>query len=117
MRVSRFLLLSTIQPDHIKNINVPVCRNCIHHIPNKYYNYTSTFSKCAKFGEKDIISGHINNHYTEHCRDNENMCGVEGKYFEQDPEVEKKHLILMFAKQSKIIIFIYIFQFHFILVL
>ena len=90
MRVSRFLLLSTIQPDHIKNINVPVCRNCIHHIPNKYYNYTSTFSKCAKFGEKDIISGHINNHYTEHCRDNENMCGVEGKYFEQDPEVEKK---------------------------
>ena len=90
MKVSRVLLLSALPPNHIKNINVPVCRNCIHHIPNKSYDYITPFSKCSKFGEKDIISGDIINNRVERCRTNENMCGEEGKYFEEDLDVEKK---------------------------
>jgi hypothetical protein len=49
-------------------------------------------SKCKKFGEKDIITDEITYDYADSCRKYENKCGNEGKYFEQDPDVDMKIL-------------------------
>ena len=38
----------------------------------------------AKFGEKDIITNKIHYDYAISCRENENKCGENGIFFEQD---------------------------------
>ena len=70
----------------IKNVNVKSCINCIYY-KSIYDDYT--FSKCKKFGEKNIISNEINYYYAESCRNDELKCGKEGKYFEEDKFLKK----------------------------
>jgi hypothetical protein len=68
--------------------NLPECRNCIYFIPiqnNSSRNIDETqkyiFSKCNKFGEKNLINGAIDYSYASICRKYETKCGKEGKYF------------------------------------
>ena len=78
----------------IKNINYPSCRNCIHYKPNSYYSdFTSILSKCEKFGEKNIITDEIKYNFADSCRDNESKCGKEGKYFEEEKNINMKILL------------------------
>ena len=89
----RFILLSFVVSSKIliKNTNLPACRNCIHLIPRSFSNdYASSFSKCSKFGEKDIITDKIDYDYAEQCRRDEMKCGEEGNFFEKDHLVEYK---------------------------
>ena len=75
----------------IKNINIPSCRNCVHYKPSYYTtDFTASFNKCDKFGDKNIITNKISYDYADTCRDNENKCGNGGKYFEQEKNVELK---------------------------
>jgi len=77
----------------IKNLHVKSCRNCIFYEPNNYNtDFTSGLSKCKKFGEKDIITGKITYDYADWCRKYDSKCGIEGKYFELDPDVDTKIL-------------------------
>lgn len=57
----------------IKNENLPVCLHCIHFSPE--------YSKCTKFGEKNIITNEIRYNSAEYCREDENKCGEKGTYF------------------------------------
>ena len=70
----------------IKNIDVNPCRNCI------YYNSKSNIelSKCKKFGEKNILTGDIEYNSASYCRKDEQKCGEQGKYFEQQPNLKFK---------------------------
>jgi len=78
----------------IKNINVPSCRNCVHFKPPYYGDFTSSLSKCNKFGTKDIITNKISyNDFADMARSNEDKCGKEGKYFKLEKNVEFKILI------------------------
>jgi hypothetical protein len=73
----------------IKNINIHPCRNCIFFKP--YDNdFTSSLSRCEKFGDKNIVSGEITYEYADVCRKNEDKCGTDGKYFEEDKQIEEK---------------------------
>ena len=93
---SAYLLLFSMVPSNkiIKNINYPSCRNCIHYKPNSYYSdFTSILSKCEKFGEKNIITDEIRYNYADSCRDNESKCGKEGKYFEEEKNINMKILL------------------------
>ena len=74
----------------IKNINIPSCRNCI------YYK-SSAYSKCEKFGEKDI-TGKIEYDYVDLCRDDELKCGKSGKYFEKEEFINTKLLKYLIIK-------------------
>jgi len=75
----------------IRNINIPSCKKCIHYIPAPYnFDFTSNYNKCAKFGEKDIITDKINNDFAELCRPDETKCGKEGKYFEEEENLDMK---------------------------
>ena len=61
----------------IKNGEYPACKNCIHFVENEVVS----FSRCAFFGEKNLITGEIIYKYADLTRNNE--CGVSGKYFEK----------------------------------
>jgi hypothetical protein len=89
-----YLLFGLINCDRIiKNINIPSCRNCIHYKPNPIFNdFTSSFSKCDKFGEKNIITDKITYNYVDSCRDNESLCGKNGNYFEEEKNINIKIL-------------------------
>ena len=92
----------------IKNINYPSCRNCIHYKPNSYYSdFTSILSKCEKFGEKNIITDEIKYNFADSCRDNESKCGKEGKYFEEEKNINMKILKHTILKPFNLIIIMY----------
>jgi hypothetical protein len=74
----------------IKNINIPACRNCIHYIPSSYNKFEDSMNRCGKFGEKNIITNEIKYDYVDLCRQSESQCGKEGKYFEEEPNIELK---------------------------
>jgi len=74
----------------IKNSNLPSCRNCIHFKPEYYNELDSTLNKCTKFGEKDIITNEIKYDFVDYTRKDKDKCGLEGKYFEQEPNIELK---------------------------
>ena len=63
--------------NNIKNINNPSCKNCIYFQPSVDYE----FGKCKLFGNKNIISDKITNNYARDCRNDENKCGIKGKFF------------------------------------
>ena len=89
----------------IENINVPSCRNCIYYKPSVFGDeFSSTFSRCEKFGEKNIITNEIRYDYAESCRNNELKCGKEGKYFEEETSINRKIIKNFIIKNSKYII-------------
>ena len=91
MKISRILLMCSTPT--IKNAHLPSCKNCIHFAPDKYYyEYATSISKCNKFGDKHIVTDKITNRYADSCRADENLCGKEGKYFEEDPYIQWKVL-------------------------
>jgi len=89
----------------IRNVNIPACRNCIHFQPYKYGSFSSGTSKCANFGNKDIISGEVTIDYADLCRKDESKCGIEGKYFEKEPNLEFKMWKHSFYKDLSMNIF------------
>jgi hypothetical protein len=78
----------------IKNGKFPACKNCIHYRPSIFSNdYTSTLSKCVNFGNKDILTDKISYDFADSCRNDEDRCGLEGKYFEKDTYIYTKMMI------------------------
>ena len=77
-----YLLFAIVNSEQIiKNINIPSCRNCIHYKPSYYTSdFTASFNKCDKFGDKNIITNKISYDYADMCRSNEDKCGNKGKY-------------------------------------
>jgi hypothetical protein len=84
----------------IKNIDIPSCRNCIHYKPSFYSDYASISSTCEYFGTKDIRTNIITYDYADQSRSNEEKCGLEGKYFTQDPNVEFKIFLHSIGKNA-----------------
>jgi hypothetical protein len=78
----------------IQNINIPSCKNCIHFKSSFYNNdFSSSLNKCGKFGEKNIITDEIKYFYADSCRIDENKCGENGFYFEEDKNINRKILL------------------------
>jgi hypothetical protein len=89
-----FLLCGANNIQHhsiIFNNQIPSCKNCIYYNPdwlNK--EFTNPYNKCAKFGEKDIVTGIITYEFAEQCRKDESKCGLVGKYFVEDQHIQSK---------------------------
>jgi len=106
-----FILLCAIDAKIIKNIDIPICRNCVYYKPEYYTDFSSEVSKCVFFGTKNIQTGVINTDFASLCRENEDKCGVEGKYFEEDTNVELKiwlHNIIRTLPFNMSLLFIFI---------
>jgi len=95
MQIIKVLFISLLYIKNIKceniivNKNIPACRNCIYHKPNRN-DFTSTLSLCEKFGEKSIITDNIEYEFVNRCRNDESKCGKNGKYFEEEPNIQLK---------------------------
>ena len=76
----------------IKNINVPSCRNCIYY-KQELNDFHSELGRCTYFGEKNIQTDVIKYDFADLCRSSENKCGLEGKYYEQDPNADFKFFL------------------------
>lgn len=86
---SLFLLHMTNSEKIIKNINLPACRNCIYFKPNSFSDFTY-YGKCEKFGTKNMVTDEISYNYADSNRHDENICGKEGKYFEEEKNINLK---------------------------
>lgn len=81
----------------IKYNDNKVCINCTNYMDRKQISqiYRNDIvspgygSVCKKFGIKDLITGEIEYEKTYHCRFDDDMCGREGKYFEQKNNTNK----------------------------
>lgn len=74
----------------IRNMKNPACRNCIHYSPDTFNDFSSPLNKCENFGVKDIISDKITYDYADLCRKDDSKCGKEGKYFEEEKNINMK---------------------------
>jgi len=78
----------------IKNIDIPSCKNCVYFKPSYFdKDFSSSLTKCHKFGTKNIINDEINYDYADSCRNDNNKCGIEGKFFEKENNINLKILI------------------------
>lgn len=75
----------------IKNIEVPICINCVHFIKFKTKNTYDVngslnlhLSQCKKFGIKNVLSGKIEYEQASKCRFNNDMCSNNATYFHKN---------------------------------
>ena len=65
----------------IKNSEYPICKNCFYYLKDSEFPNDHLLAKCTLFGEQDIISGAITNYYVDRVRNNNKLCGIDGKFF------------------------------------
>lgn len=97
-----FFLFCSVHAAFIKNAGLPSCRNCVHYNPPFHSDYSSELSRCKYFGTKSIQTDEINYDFASHCRRDEEQCGLEGKYFEEEKNVELKIFLHGFMKNLPI---------------
>jgi len=92
---------------NIKNNNVPACKNCAHFICSTSILYNG---KCSLFGEKNIITDEIEYNFAESCRNDDNKCGYEGKYFTEMTVQQKtlSNLLNSFRDTNTILLYIFL---------
>jgi hypothetical protein len=76
----------------IKNNHIPACKNCKFFTPMQYNDFDSDMNRCEKFGEKDIITGKIEYDFVSSCRKDEDKCGLDGKLFEEEVNLDIKKI-------------------------
>jgi hypothetical protein len=101
MKINNLFLLSMTNSEKIiRNIDIPSCRNCIYFKPNNYGRFETSLGKCEKFGTKNIITNEIRHDYADFVRNDESKCGITGKYFEEEKNINlkilKHHIIINF---------------------
>ena len=98
MKLLRFghLFFGLLNQNHlpekfIKNVDLPSCKKCIHYLPSiSNLDFTYTYNRCSKFGEKDKITDEIKYDFAESCRKEVEKCGEKGEYFEEEPNLMLK---------------------------
>ena len=116
MKYIKYLfLLSFVNSEKIiKNIYTLSCKKCIYYKPNpNNFDFTATYNRCTKFGEKDIVTDQINYDFAESCRKDELKCGKDGNYFEKEQNLNMKlfihKVIYIFTITSPLSILIFIY--------
>jgi len=92
----QYLLLSLVNGN--KNINkiikhnqYPLCKNCIYYKPNNYnMDFISNGNHCEKFGEQNVVTGIITYDSADYLRKSPDKCGIEGKFYEEEPNINSK---------------------------
>lgn len=82
--------VSQVSPT-IQNTQYPNCVSCKHYQPDMSCpNWESPFTTCARFGEKNLITGKVVFDGTGICRHTKSKCGIEGKFYELDPNFRRR---------------------------
>jgi hypothetical protein len=95
-----------------KNVNIPLCKNCIYYKPSLYYDFESNFNECEIFDRKNDIKNDIKSdiknitkniisyYSVDLCRNNETKCGKEGKYFKKEKNIMFKKIKYIIKQKS-----------------
>jgi hypothetical protein len=75
-------IVSPIKNQFIKNVELPVCKTCVHFKPYDANELNYNLGTCGKFGNKDIVSGEIKYVFAKSCRIDDDQCGKNGTHFE-----------------------------------
>jgi hypothetical protein len=62
----------------IKNADYAICKHCAYFREQKG---NVLLGRCTKFGEKNVIHGAVRYAFANDARNNEELCGITGKYF------------------------------------
>jgi hypothetical protein len=68
----------------VTNFEKPACLTCKFYKPENWASFDSTSSKCSIYGNKNLHTGEIEYYYATACRNNETLCGQEGKLYEEN---------------------------------
>lgn len=79
MKLLHFLL-STMVGTFIKDIELPVCKDCKFFIPFENQEQY-TLGRCMLFGKKNLVSGEITYEFADVCRISSNKCGHNGTLY------------------------------------
>jgi hypothetical protein len=66
----------------IKYMEYPVCKTCIHFLPDENIQRCDEFSRCKLFGEKNVVTGEIKYKLANICRMYDDYCNITGRYHE-----------------------------------
>lgn len=83
-------LLCFMTKPSIKNYEYPNCVNCKFYKAEYFSPYNSDTNKCLMFGEKNINDGTIKYEFAELCRMDENKCGIKGKLYVYEYNMDKR---------------------------
>lgn len=75
----------------IQKMQYPLCKNCIYYKSNGM-DFASEYGKCEKIGEQNIMTGHIQYDTVINTRNDQYKCGIEGKFFEKEPNLNGKRI-------------------------
>ena len=81
MNLLHFLICSLLSGPVIKDIHLPVCKDCKFFIPFENKEQY-TLGRCMLFGKKNIVSGEITHEFADVCRISSNKCGYNGTFYE-----------------------------------
>lgn len=62
-----------------------LCKNCKHFLPTTFggnLDIENNFGKCDLYGKINLVTGKIEHEYAEIVRKYDDMCGINGTYFE-----------------------------------
>jgi len=89
----RQLMMLATTDKFIENYEFPECKSCKYFEPRTTDSeFAGQFSRCTKFGKKDKITGEIDYNYADLNRNDENKCGIKGRYYEREHHLEWKIL-------------------------
>ena len=95
MRILSTLTFTLLQKKHINthlyssinNFDKPICINCKFYKPEHFSSFDSTTSKCSFNGNKNLHTGKIEYPYATTCRNDETLCGEEGKLYQEEKKI------------------------------
>jgi len=90
------LFLLSFSDSFIRNIDKPPCVQCQYYLPEG--SFTSSYSKCMKFGGKDLHTGLILYDYATSVRSDESKCSTAGTYFKGEPYLFVKKIMYWFRQ-------------------
>jgi hypothetical protein len=76
----------------VKKPSVPLCKNCIYfkqynYLDNKKDDYKYSLGKCQRFYTKSEKTGKPIYSHAFLCRNDESLCGYEGREFTEKHEI------------------------------
>lgn len=99
MLLNYIFLLSIIQfviSYNIKNVDMPACKNCKHFESGTNFFESPIYGKCKLYGDKDLITNKISYKFASSARENNDVCGIQGKNYEEVPNVLFNEILLKF---------------------
>lgn len=89
MKLLSLLITAPFMVNGLKINGIPICKNCIHFIPDKDM-FSSDDGQCSQYKTINIVNGDIQYKYAKESRLDEEKCGIKGKQFELEKDLRLK---------------------------